>query len=157
MAAPTAGNPGSNSTNLGSQTPNLPVAAPAVGDLAFIVCAHRDTAVGTPTPSGGSGFGTWSQVGSTVAQGAAQLTVWSAVVTSTTPTAPTVSDSGDHTQIRMFYVNHPDGTPVIHGMQSSVDATSDQGGDLTGFTTTVNDCLILMFAAGDGPDSNGTA
>jgi len=158
MAAPTVGNCGSNGTAQAAVTVALPTTAPVVGDRAIIVIAHRDIAVGTPTPSDTAGFGPWSQVsGSPVVQGAARLTVWQAVVESTTPTAPSVSDSGDHQQVRCFYVNHPDGTPVIHATQTSVDATSDTSGNATSPTTTVNDCVLVLCAAGDTPDTNGTA
>lgn len=157
MAAPTASNPGSNGTSAGTINISLPVAAPAVGDRAIIVIAHRDNAVGTPTPSDTAGFGPWSQVsGSPVVQGAARLTVWESIVESTTPTAPIVSDSGDHQQARCFYVNHPDGTPLIHATEASVDATSDTSGVATCPDTSVADCLVMLFAAGDTPDANTT-
>jgi len=158
MAVPTISNQGSNGTAAGAVSVSLPVAAPAVGDRAFIVIAHRDVAVGTPTPSNTAGFADWEQVsGSPVVQGNTRLTVWTAVVESTTPTAPSVSDSGDHQQVRCFYVSHPDGTPLIHATQTSTDSTSDTSGSATSPTTTVDDCLILLCASGDLPDANGTA
>lgn len=158
MAVPVASGQSSNNTAAGSYTSNLPVAAPAIGDRAFLVIVHRDTALGTPTPSDTAGFGPWTQVPSSpVVQGAAQLTVWTSVVESTSPTAPVVSDSGDHQQSRLFYVSHVDGTPEVHVVQSSVDATSDTSGVATGPTTTRPDCLVFLFAASDTPDANGTA
>ena len=158
MAVPVASGQGSNTTNAGAVAANLPASAPAIGDRAFLVIAHRDNAVGTPTPSDTAGFGTWTQVpGSPVVQGAARLTVWTAVVESTTPTAPVVSDSGDHQQHRLFYVSHVLGTPEVHVTQSSVDATSDVGGNAACPTTTRADCLVFLFAASDTPDANGTA
>ena len=147
----------SNNTAAGSYTSNLPVSAPAIGDRAVLVIAHRDNALATPTPSDTAGFGPWTQVPSSpVVQGAARLTVWTAVVESTSPTAPVVSDSGDHQQSRLFYVSHPDGTPEVHVVQSSVDATSDTSGVATSPTTTRADCLVFLFAASDTPDANGT-
>lgn len=158
MAAPTASALGSNRTSAGVADAILPVGAPAIGDRAILVIAHRDNAVGTPTPSDTAGFGTWSQVsGSPVVQGAARLTVWEAIVESTTPTAPSISDSGDHQQSRCFYVSHPDGTPLIHATSASVDATSDTSGNATSPTTSVADCLVMLFAASDTPDLNNTA
>jgi hypothetical protein len=157
MAYPAASAQGSNTTNAGAVAVNLPAAAPAVGDLAFCVIAHRDNAVGTPTPSDTAGFGPWTQVaGSPVVQGAARLTVWESVVESTSPTPPTVSDSGDHQQHRVFYVSHGDGTPEITATEASTDATSDTSGVATCPDSTVAESLVFLFAAGDTPDLNGT-
>lgn len=157
MSEPTVSGQGSNGTSASGINVNLPAAAPTVGDRAFIVIAHRDNALGTPTPSDTAGFGPWSQVaGSPVVQGAARLTVWESTVESTTPTAPVLSDSGDHQQSRCFYVSHPDGTPEIYDTEPSVDATSDTSGVAPCPDSPVADCLVFLFAAGDTPDVNNT-
>ena len=126
MAVPTTATPGSNSAQAGAGVINMPLTAPVVGARAFVIVAHRDNAAGTPTPSAATGFGTWEQVsGSPVVEGTARLTVWTAIVESTAPTQITISDSGDHQQIRVFYVSHANGTPDIHATLASTDAVSD--------------------------------
>lgn len=157
MALPTYVNAGSNVTGAGSTTGSYPASGMSVDDLAVLVIEHGDEAVGKPTPSGGSGTTSWTQLGSTVVQGGTRLTVWYAWLTSATPTGPTISDSGDHTQSRILIIHHASGRPEIHGEQDSTDTTSDTTGSATGFTTTVADCLIVICAAGDLPDSTGTA
>lgn len=157
MALPTYVNAGSNVTGAGATTGSYPASGMSVDDLALLVIEHADEAVGKPTPSGGTGTTAWTQLGSTVVQGGTMLTVWYAYLTSATPTGPTISDSGDHTQSRILIIHHASGRPEIHGEQDSVDATSDTSGSATGFTTTVADCLIVICAAGDLPDLTGTA
>jgi hypothetical protein len=156
MALPTVQQVGSNVTNAGAVAADIPITGIAIDDYVVMVIEHADEAVAKPTPSATAGFGTWTQIGTTVVQGGVRLTVWGAFVTSVPVTAPTVSDSGDHQQHRCIRIRGTDLTTPVHGTQASTDATSDTSGSITGFTTTVNDCLIILCAAGDLPDATGT-
>lgn len=155
MPIPTVVGIGTNVTNTTATTGTYPGSL-AIGDLAILLLEYQDIAVGLPTPSGGSGTSSWSQIGSEVVQGGARAHAWWAKLTSASPTGPSISDSGDHTQSRILVLRGQHPSSPIHGSQDSTDPTSDTTGSITGFTTTLDDCLIVLLATGDLPDTTNT-
>lgn len=126
----------------------------AIGDI----CLQGVQTLGTdPAPTLSGGDQTWTQV-TTQVQGNTRATVFWCRLTTATPTASTIDDSGDHQSGRIIAIRgcHATGNPWDN-FNTSVDTTSDTSGVVTGFTTSVNECFVCMWATGNLPDASGTA
>lgn len=127
----------------------------AIDDIALIGIQNLGT---DPQPTLSGGTQTWTLLTAQV-QGNTRATIFWTRLTSATPTAGQMDDSGDHQSSRIAVVRgcHTTGNPFVDAPVTSVDATSDTSGVVTGFTTTVADSFVLIFATGNLPDANGTA
>lgn len=128
-------------------------------DVALLAFETADQAITIPTP--GTGWTTWTAVTGSPVTGVTgvDLTVFWARATQNDPTMPTSSDSGDH-QVYCLSVYRgciTSGNPW-DVTQASVQTTATTAGSATGSTTTVVDCLIVLFTTGgDAVYTNGTA
>ena len=154
MALPTYVNAGSIAT-AAAAIATVPPSSLAVDDVCYLLVESLGTDP-APTLSGGSGFGAWTKIVDQV-QGGTRMTVFRAVVTATSPTGPTVSDTGDHQATRMIGVRGADTAAPNETPTTGVDATSDTSGNLPGHTTVGPDRLVLLAAVADLPDATGTA
>jgi hypothetical protein len=68
-------------------------------------------------------------------------------------TAPTVADPGNHLYAVVFTYRGTDLTNPIHQLGATAFAVASTAVSLPGFTTTVNDCLVVAACTG-GADAN---
>lgn len=155
MAAPTYVGAGTFRSNI-NRISNLDFPAGVqAGDIAI---AMFETGTSGLTLSGGSE--TWTEVtGSPVSATGVALTVFWARLSSSSPTAPSTNDTGNHQAGRIHVFRGPksSGNPWTDAPVTSTDATSDTSVSIDGVTTTVADTLLVYITAGDLPDAAGTA
>jgi hypothetical protein len=148
MAFPTYVAAGAASDLLGAITPALP-AGILTDDVLLLFIETANQAITIPTPNGG----TWTQVtnspqgtGGGGGADATRLTIfWSRY--NGTQGAPTTSDSGDH----QLGVIHAFRDCKTTGNPFNISSGNFDGGDntavsVTGATTTVADCLVVVAA-----------
>jgi hypothetical protein len=125
----------------------------AVDDV-FIVAVESDGAQAAPSLSGGSGFGSWTQIAST-ATGGVRLTTWWARTTGTSASVPGTTDSGDHQSMGWIQIRgcRTSGDPWVDTPVTSSNTPASTSVSITGLTTTVTDALVLGIVAADLPDS----
>ena len=72
--------------------------------------------------------------------------------------APTVADAGNHVIARIIHIRGcvTTGDPWSGTPQTSQQTTGTTSGSATGYTTSDDDCLVLICASADLPDSNGS-
>lgn len=144
MAVPTYVDAGASDAGIGAITPALPTGY-AIDDILFLLVETANEAVALPA-------GGWAELGdqanratgTAAGTSATRLAVFWLRATSTSHSAPTVADSGNHNVGIVFAVRGciATGNPW-NTAASSIDATSDTSVSIAGVTTTVNDCLVL--------------
>jgi len=144
----------------GTTAPPLP-AGLATNDILWLVIEHANQTTTIATTGGG----TWTQVtgspqgtGTVGGLSSAGIQVyWSRYDGS--QTAPTITDSGDHTAARIYAFRgcKVTGSP-INASVGSVGATSNTALSATGLTTTAANCWVLVAATlmDDGMDFGAT-
>lgn len=159
MAFPTYVGAGAGNHDVGAIALALP-ASLAADDVLLLWLETANEAITIPTPNGG----TWTEVtnspqgtGTAGATTATRLTVfWSRY--NGTQGNPTTSDSGDHQvgQITAYRGVKTTGDPW--NITSGNTNTSSTTVSITGATTSVADCLIVLglALADDGTDLNGS-
>lgn len=165
MALPTFVAQGAIARGTGTITPAIPSAS--VNDILLLFIETGGGTAGANPSISDAGGGTWTEVTSSpVSVGTTPETdpytklavFWSRY--DGVQTDPTVADTGNHQTARILAFNgcRATGNPWNGTPQASTEAASDTSGSLTGYTTTVNDCLIVAaITSSADPASNGTA
>lgn len=152
MAIPTVRAVGTIASAPNAITPGLP-AGTVAGDLLLYVAETWSDDVAALTVSG------WAEVtGSPVdhADASTMLHVfWKISVDGADATVS--NDSGNHQGGRIIGITEGtfDSVTPFNGTQASTQ-TAQTTGSMTGFTTTRDDCLIVMCSAAEGPDLTTT-
>lgn len=140
MALPTFQAAGTFTAGTGDLTPAWPTHQ--ADDIGFLVCETGAEAVAAPTG--------WTEVtNSPQAAAATRCTVFWKRATSSSETNPTITDPGDHVIAGIVTVRGARalGTPI--NITSGGTEGSDDSYVIPGATTTVADCLVLIFATHD--------
>jgi len=148
LAVPTFVNAGTRAQGTANITPGAP-GSPSNDDI-WLLLVESDANDSAPaTPSG------WTSIGTVISEAAAEIentrnTMFWHRYAGSDPTREIV-DTGDHTHAAIYSFRGciATGDP-IHQSQSSSDTTMDTGISITGATTTIDDCLIVVTTtAGD--------
>jgi hypothetical protein len=148
MALPTFVAAGAFTSSVGAITPALPAGIVADDILLLFLETHQETAT-VPTPNGG----TWTETasspqgsGTVGANSSARITVfWSRY--NGTQGNPTTNDPGNHISGRILAFRGVRTTGDPWNTSSGSAGVASPTATITGGTTTVNDCLIVMGIA----------
>lgn len=153
---PTFVGKGTFGTGTGAVTPGLP-ANIINDDVLFLFVESANQSIATPTG--------WTQIGdqtsatqgtgTAAAAGGVRLAVFWRVVGGL-ETAPSVADSGDHTNAIIIAVRGADPLNPVHNFNTKVDSSATTAMSWPTFSTTVGNTMIIMAAALD-QDLAGTA
>lgn len=152
-ATPTFVGVGTLVSGIGTVQPGIPA---GVQDGDLMLC-FMESEGADPAPSISGGSGTWNQI-NTVTDPTApvtRLSVGRRIATSSSETAPTVSDTGDHQIARIIAFRFVDRNNPIHTSNFAGVDTSSTSVTIAGVTTTVQNRMIVV-AATDDTDADST-
>ncbi len=137
--------------------PAIPVTA-LTNDILLMFLETDNEAVTCCT----SGSETWAEVADSPqtqsGTGSTRLTVFWARASQDVPTAGTTGTASDHIVGRVIVIRGVITTGDPWDVTSGgTEGTADTSGSITGDTTTVDDCLVVMAMASGLPDSNSTS
>lgn len=155
MALPTTAGTGTLAGSTGTVSPAWPTHSAGQIGLLIVITAFQNPAVLT-TPNGFVATPIIDVADGTAVTDGISVTVFWCLATSSGMTAPLVADSGNNTAARIIVFDGCDTTTPWNVLHSNAAGSATTAVSITGDTTTVNDCLVVLIAAWADDSASGS-